>query len=137
MATNNSALPDVDSLLELVPRQCHLRHYEKIKVPSFELADDFIASASPESTYAVTKKLMEAASESILIGIYDFTAKHMQETLVAAMQRGVKVSLMLDLDQRKGEPELWNELLQEGIEGVPAPPAPANTPATCHRVMRR
>lgn len=121
METNNTGMSDVDFLLELVPRQCRLQEYEKIDVPTFELAGDFIAYASPESTYAVTKRLMDEATESILVGIYDFTADHMRDTLIAAIRRGVKVSVMLDLDNRKGEPELWDELLQQGIEGVPAP----------------
>lgn len=126
MKPNDATMPDVDFFLELVPRQCHLQEYEHIQVPVFELAGDFIAYASPESTYAVTKNLMDGARESILIGIYDFTAKHMRDTVVAAMRRGVKVSLMLDLDNRSGEPELWEDLIGQGSEGVAAPSCASN-----------
>jgi phosphatidylserine/phosphatidylglycerophosphate/cardiolipin synthase-like enzyme len=37
------------------------------------------------------------------------------------MQRGVKVSLMLDLDNRSGETPLFNDLVKHGCEGVSAP----------------
>ncbi|MCZ4093534.1 hypothetical protein [Sinorhizobium psoraleae] len=40
----------------------------------------------------------DAAEHSILIGIYDFTAPYMEDLLLAAMARNVKVSLMLDID---------------------------------------
>ena len=55
-----------------------------------------MAYASPDSTYAVTKKLLDSAQRSIVIGIYDFNADYMKEHLKKAMRRGVTVSLMLD-----------------------------------------
>jgi hypothetical protein len=62
--------------IELVGRGCKLAEYQPIeKVPSFEISGDLIAFASPDSTYAVTKKLLDGAKKSILIGIYDFTAE--------------------------------------------------------------
>jgi phosphatidylserine/phosphatidylglycerophosphate/cardiolipin synthase-like enzyme len=45
----------------------------------------------------------------------------MKELLFKAMRRGVAVSLMLDLDDRTGETELFNELGHHGAEVVPAP----------------
>lgn len=123
METSNLTLSDMDLVLEALPG-CKLQEYTKINVPEFEIAGDFIAYASPESTYAVTKKLVDEAESSILIGIYDFTASYMRDILVAAMDsRDVKVSVMLDLDKRKAKAEynLWGELLQEGITGVTAP----------------
>lgn len=107
--------------LEMVGRNCRLLPYDKIEVPAFRLSGDFIAYASPESTYPVTKNLIDGAEKSILIGIYDFTAGYMKEKLLKAMQRGVKVSLMLDLDGRSGETEIFDELVKFGCDGVPAP----------------
>src|SRR5262249_22579632 len=69
----------------------------------------------------VTKKRMEDARRSIVIGIYDFTASYMKDLLLKAMRRGVKVELMLDLDGRTGETELFDELVHFGGKGVPAP----------------
>lgn len=108
-------------LPEMVGRNCALESYRKRKVPNFDLTGDMIAYASPDSTYAVTKRLLQAARKSILIGIYDFTADYMKELLILAMRRGVKVSLMLDLDNRSGETEIYEELVKYGCEGVPAP----------------
>ncbi|MFH1085623.1 MAG: phospholipase D-like domain-containing protein [Chloroflexota bacterium] len=107
--------------LEMVPRGCALQPYTPVPVPAFQFRGEMIAYASPDSTYAVTRRLIERARRSILIGIYDFTAPYMRDLLIAAQGRGVRVSVMLDLDKRKGEPELWEDLKQAGIETVPAP----------------
>jgi hypothetical protein len=97
------ALGDVGAL-ELVPRNCGLEDYKKIKnVPTFDVTGKLIAYASPDSTYAVTRRLLDAAQDEILIGIYDFSADYMKDLLLNAMQRGVKVSLMLDIDGEKEE----------------------------------
>jgi phosphatidylserine/phosphatidylglycerophosphate/cardiolipin synthase-like enzyme len=107
--------------LELVPRNCALKDYKKIKkVPAFEITGEFIAYASPDSTYAVTRKLLDAAKKEIVIGIYDFSAGYMKDILLNAMQRGVKVSLMLDIDG-KVEEDLFKELAKFGCKAVPAP----------------
>ena len=93
-----SALESVASL-EMVPRNCGLTPYDKIKViKSFDITNTFIAYASPDSTYAVTRRLFDNAKKEIIIGIYDFTAEYIKELVLNAMQRGVKVSLMLDID---------------------------------------
>lgn len=105
---------------EMVPRNCRLEGYEKREVPSFEVHGKIVAYASPDSTFAVTKRMIDAAEHSILIGIYDFTASYMEDLLLAAMARGVRVSLMLDIDG-KGESELFDRLVQMGVRGVSAP----------------
>jgi len=105
---------------ELVPRNCRLEHYDKIAVPSFQVSDQIIAYTSPDSTFAVTKRLLDTAKKSILIGIYDFTAEHIKQLVLAAMRRGVKVKLMLDIDT-KDERKLFDELVQFGVAGTPAP----------------
>ena len=106
---------------EMVGRNCRLEEYRKIAVPAFQVGGEMIAYASPDSTFAATNRLIDGARRSILIGIYDFTAKYMKELLFKAMRRGVAVSLMLDMDDRTGETELFNELGRHGAEVVPAP----------------
>jgi phosphatidylserine/phosphatidylglycerophosphate/cardiolipin synthase-like enzyme len=106
---------------EMVGRQCQLWDYTAIPIPPLQLKTEFIAYSSPDSTYAVTKKKFDDAKKSILIGIYDFTATYISELLLQAMRRGVKVSLMLDLDNRNGETELYQNLVDHGCEGVPSP----------------
>lgn len=107
---------------EMVPRNCRLGDYDKRRIPqvSLEAGTEIIAYASPDSTYAVTKKLMDDAQKKILIGIYDFSASHVRETLLAAMARGVQVSLMLDIDG-KAERRFFDELVEMGVRGVAAP----------------
>jgi len=107
--------------LELVPRQCKLAKYQKLKsVPTFRVTGDMIAYASPDSTYAVTRRLFDGAKKEIIIGIYDFSADYMKEIVLNAIRRGVKVSLMLDIDS-KDEQSLFDELTKFGCNGVPAP----------------
>ena len=79
---------------EMVGRNCRLGDYDKRDIPKVRLntGTEIIAYASPDLTYAVTKKILDAATHSILIGIYDFSAGHVREVLLAAMARGVKVS---------------------------------------------
>jgi phosphatidylserine/phosphatidylglycerophosphate/cardiolipin synthase-like enzyme len=106
---------------EMVPRNCKLdAPYKKKKIPPFDVSSDVIAYASPDSTFAVTKRLLDGARKSILIGIYDFTADHVKQLLLKAMQRGVKVQLMLDIDG-ESEQEVFNELELFGAECTPAP----------------
>ena len=106
---------------ELVGRNCRLEAYRPIRVPRFKISGEFVTYASPDSTYAVTKRFFDDAQRSILIGIYDFTAVYVKELLLKAMRRGVKVSLMLDLDNRTGETAVFNSLVKHGCDGVPAP----------------
>lgn len=109
--------------LELVGRGCKLLDYtpKRIKnIKPFDISGEIIAYASPDSTYAVTKKLLDAAKKTIRIGIYDFTADYMKEILLNAMQRGVKVTLMLDIDT-PAEQSLFDELAKFGCTAVTAP----------------
>lgn len=105
---------------EMVGRNCRLESYEKRQVPPFDVSEQIIAYASPDSTFAVAKRLLDAASQSIVIGIYDFTASYMEEILLAAMARGVSVSLMLDIDS-SDESKLFERLQQMGASCVSAP----------------
>lgn len=100
---------------------CEKLPYSKIEqIKSFNVSGQFIAYASPDSTYAVTKKLFNEAKEEILIGIYDFGAHYIKELLLNAMERNVKVTLMLDLDSKK-EKEIFDELKRFGCKTVQAP----------------
>ncbi len=113
--------------LELVGRLCKLAGYKKIQsIPTFQVTGDLIAYSSPDSTYAVTRRLLDAARKEIIIGIYDFSAEYMKELLLHAIRRGVKVSLMLDIDGSKEE-KLFEELKKFGCEGVPAPSCASKT----------
>jgi phosphatidylserine/phosphatidylglycerophosphate/cardiolipin synthase-like enzyme len=112
--------------LELVPRNCTLKTYTKTSVPEFKIAGDFLAYASPDSTYAVTRRLMDAAQDEIIIGIYDFSADYMKDLVLHTMKRGVKVYLMLDIDS-KDEQALFDELKKFGCKAVPAPSCAAKT----------
>lgn len=107
-------------LPEMVGRNCHLEAYTKVNVPSVDVDQEIIAYCSPDSTYAVTKRLFDDAKKSILIGIYDFSADYIKELVLDALKRGVKVTLMLDIDS-KDEQELFDDLNDSGVDGVPAP----------------
>jgi phosphatidylserine/phosphatidylglycerophosphate/cardiolipin synthase-like enzyme len=86
-----------------------------------------MAYASPDSTYAVTRKLVDSAQRSIVIGIYDFRAGYMKEHLKKAMKRGVKLSLMLDTNP-SDDPALFRELTELGANCVRAPSSSAGNP---------
>ena len=70
--------------------------------------------------YAVTRRMLDAAQDEIIIGIYDFSAGYMKDILLSAMNRGVMVSLMLDIDG-KMEEKLFRDLEKFGCKAVPAP----------------
>jgi phosphatidylserine/phosphatidylglycerophosphate/cardiolipin synthase-like enzyme len=100
---------------------CKRSAYKKLKsIPSFDVTGEFIAYASPDSTYAVTKRLFDLAKKEIIIGIYDFTAGYVKELLLNAMERKVKVTLMLDINL-PAEEQLFMELAKFGCKTVPAP----------------
>ena len=109
-----------EPMIEIVGRGCALQKYKPIAVPAIDVQEEIIAYASPDSTYAVTKRLIDAAKKTIQIGIYDFTAEYMKALLLNAMARGVKVTLMLDIDS-DGERTLFDKLVEMGVEGVAAP----------------
>jgi phosphatidylserine/phosphatidylglycerophosphate/cardiolipin synthase-like enzyme len=111
----------LEATLEMVQRNCRLEKYNKVDVPSFTINGEITAYASPDSTFAVTKALLDAAEKTILIGIYDFTAGYVADLLKDAMARGVKVTLMLDTDHVKGEDEIFEDLADNGVDCVPAP----------------
>lgn len=84
------------------------------------VAGAVMAYASPDSTYVVTRRLVDAAQRSIVIGIYDFSAVYMKEHLKRAMRRGVSVSLMLDTNPADDQ-TLFRELTELGAHCVKAP----------------
>ncbi len=100
---------------------CEKRPYTKIgQIKSYNVSGDIITFASPDSAYAVTKRLFDLAKKEILIGIYDFSADYIKELLLNAMERNVKVTLMLDIDL-DAEKTLFKELAQFGCKTIPSP----------------
>lgn len=112
-------LADGDFTIEAA-RNCSLAQYDPITVPSFDINEEIIAYASPDSTYAVTKKFFDSARKSIHIGVYDFSASYVRDLILDAMGRGVEVTLMLDVDS-KTEQAFFDDLVEMGVEGVVAP----------------
>ncbi len=108
--------------MELAYRGCRLTPYKPLgQIPSFRIKDEMIAYSTPDSTYAVTRELIDAARKRVLIGIYDFTAGYVEQLLLRALKRGVKISLMVDLDSLSGETPIFDDLHSKGCETVPAP----------------
>src|SRR5258708_16097530 len=124
-----------EATLEMVPRNCTLKPpYRKVRGLPFAVIGQITAFASPDSTFAVTKRLLDAATKTIDIGIYDFTASYMATILKDAMARRVKVRLMLDTDHVKGEDEIFRDLKRMGATCVSAPScASENKAATVFR----
>lgn len=121
--------------LELLNRKCDLAPYTKLSVPASKVDGEIVAYASPDSTFAVTKRLIDGAKKSVLIGTYDFTATYVADLLTNAVARGVKVELMLDLDNRSGEQPLYDSLKAAGVKTHPAPacgPGHAHFFPSCH-----
>src|SRR5206468_6718461 len=73
-----------------------------------------------DSTYAVTRRMVDSAKKEILIGIYDFSADYMKDLVLNTMKRGVTVSLMLDIDS-DAEQKVFDELKKFGCKAIPAP----------------
>ena len=123
-------------LPEMVARNCALEQYTPVNVPDFDVEDEIIAYCSPDSTYAVAKRLFDEASKSIIIGIYDFSADYMKELVLNAVQRGVKVKLMLDIDSKE-EQALFDELTTPASMGFRRRHAPATRSGFSARRTRR
>jgi len=111
----------LEATIEIVPRNCKLKTYQSVTVPSFPVTGKVIAYASPDSTFAVTKMLLDAAEKRIVIGMYDFTAGYVADLLKDALARGVRITLMVDTDHVKGEDEIFKDLATLGVVCVSAP----------------
>jgi phosphatidylserine/phosphatidylglycerophosphate/cardiolipin synthase-like enzyme len=91
-------------------------------ITPIQLSGECVAYASPDSTWAVTRDLLDGAERSVLIGIYDFSAGSVKELLLSAARRGVRVTLMLDLEPANGaERAVFDELADAGVRCVVAP----------------
>lgn len=91
-------------------------HAPAVWEKAFRVKGRIDAYVSPDNTNAVIKERIEAARESVLIGVYDFSAQHVKDMLLAAMQRGVRVSLLIDRAFAGGEEEVIRELTERGAE---------------------
>jgi phosphatidylserine/phosphatidylglycerophosphate/cardiolipin synthase-like enzyme len=110
-------------------RGCALRPYPpRAPIPTFKLGGECVAYASPDSTWAVTREMVDGATRTILIGIYDFTSGPVKELLLAARRRGVEVTLMLDVE-RSDEAAVFDELARAGVRCVAAPACTHPDPA--------
>jgi len=121
---SDASVSNFASALASAAEACNMQEYENLPAQELEarqVQGRMITYASPDSTYSVTRRLVEGAQSSIVIGIYDFSAGYMKELLLRAMQRGVRVSLMLDLNGRQGEMDVYNQLGNRGALTVPAP----------------
>jgi phosphatidylserine/phosphatidylglycerophosphate/cardiolipin synthase-like enzyme len=114
---------------------CKRKPYKPIKVPEFSNKGTIIAFASPDSTFAVTRERFKLAKTSIQIGIYDFTAEYIRDELIDAMQRGVKVELLLDLEGAV-EQRIFDDLGTLGA-GVLRAPSCANAKAPFFSVVHQ
>jgi len=100
---------------------CIRKTYHNITdIPEFNVSGQVITYASPDSTYAVTKRLLDSAKKEILIGIYDFDADYIKELLLNALERKVQVTLMLDVNSTQ-EVQLLKDLSSFGCKTVSAP----------------
>jgi phosphatidylserine/phosphatidylglycerophosphate/cardiolipin synthase-like enzyme len=102
-------------------------HLEESAFVPRRVSGKITAYASPDSTYAVTKKLIERARRSIVVAIYDLSASYMKDALKRAMQRGVTLSLMLDTNS-EAERDLLEELAELGATCVKSPSTSAGNP---------
>ncbi len=89
---------------------------------AYLISGERIAYASPEATYQVLRKRLEAAEHSILIGVYDFSSPPVKDLLLSAMKRGVRVSLLVNPGSSIDEEEdvIINELAHNGADVVKA-----------------
>jgi phosphatidylserine/phosphatidylglycerophosphate/cardiolipin synthase-like enzyme len=110
----------VTALVPAAACACRLSPHARKRVRGVVVDQQVIAYASPDSTFAVTKRLLDGARRSILIGVYDFTAHHVKQLVHAALLRGVTVELMLDLDG-KAEQDVYDDLARFGAICTPAP----------------
>ncbi|MBB3265207.1 phosphatidylserine/phosphatidylglycerophosphate/cardiolipin synthase-like enzyme [Azospirillum sp. OGB3] len=115
--TEGAAPPFLVPYPKLPPEQLRTRY----------VSGRIMAYASPDSTYAVTSRLIDSARQSIVIGLYDFSAGYMKELLKRALRRGVSVSLMLDTNDAD-DPNLFAELGRLGARCVRAPSSSAGHP---------
>jgi phosphatidylserine/phosphatidylglycerophosphate/cardiolipin synthase-like enzyme len=99
-------------------------HAPEIWKKSFVIRGQRIAYASPDTTYEVLEERLNKAEKSILIAVYEFTSVPVKELVLSAVQRGVKVTLLLGSRWQTPSPErpdFIDELAQKGVEVVEAP----------------
>ena len=116
-----AAEPAMAGPLVMANRTCTVAPYDRIaRIDRVTLRGRCVAYASPDSTWAVTRELFDAATRSILVGIYDLTSRAVKERLIAAARRGVSVTLLLDVEGAR-EQAVIDELRAERVRCVVAP----------------
>ncbi len=117
-----SDIVDFEQSILATARKCELQPYDNKTVPPFKVSGWFEAFATPDSTFAVLKARLDAATSSILIGMYDFSVQYINQLLKAALARGVKVTMMLDLAPGDADASaIFDELQRLGATCVLAP----------------
>lgn len=95
----------------------------------FAIDGQCIAYSSPDTTYKVLQERLEAAKDSILIGVYDFTASYIKDILAKALARQVKVSIIYDgRDGVSDENQIIDELARNGANVTRAPSGSRSAP---------
>ena len=116
-------------------RLCSLRDYEEIAVPSFDVDGEFVAYASPEAIYAVTKAFMQGARVDPHRHLRLHRGVHEEQPVQLLHAAGGQVSLMLDL-VGDDEAEIFEDLAASGARPFPRHRA-GGSPSTFRRLARR
>lgn len=98
-------------------------HAPEIWEKSFVIRGQRIAYASPDTTYQILEERLNKAEKSILIAVYEFTSVPVKELVLNALQRGVKVTLLLGsrFNPSPERPDFIDELTKKGVEVVEPP----------------
>jgi phosphatidylserine/phosphatidylglycerophosphate/cardiolipin synthase-like enzyme len=96
-------------------------HAPHIWKKAFVVSGERFAYASPDNVHGVLEELLSKAEKTILIGVYEFTSPDVKAMLLKAVERRVKVTVLVDA-LRASVPgdrkDFINELAQAGIEVI-------------------
>lgn len=96
-------------------------HAPAIWKKAFVVSGERIAYASPDNIYGVLEERLQKAERSVLIAIYEFTSPKVGDWLLKAVQRGVKVTVLLGSRTHLGSDSSFiDDLVNKGIEVVEA-----------------
>lgn len=92
-------------------------------------------AVSPECSYRLVRDAIAEARKELLLYIYNLGAEHLVECLKKAVDRGVKMRIMVDThDTRGGETEAIRDLRKLGVQTLSAPSAGKRRVFTvCHQ----
>lgn len=94
-------------------------HAPAVWEKAFVARGQTIAYASPDTTYEVIRERLNDARDSILIEMYDFSATYVKDLLLAALERRVLVSVLVNPGSLESDEEIViKELRQRGANVV-------------------